>query len=221
MGEPVYDLLFYLKTLPELIGLVTLLGIILFFACKRFDRMDFVLVFWILLFLVYMTYVPHKEARYAIPLLAPLILMSSRGYSRLISKTRKGKVALLVFLIFFSWTVYPPFSDFTPMWVYSNRSYFESIVVADFIGKEMPPEYVIYCNFDFPVLAYYSGREIVVLYDHDKSFYDNFPDNMKSPGWFVHYQKIDRHPDDDFLASDGAFEQIKEFNDVTVYEYTP
>ncbi|MEM5879579.1 MAG: hypothetical protein QXU74_03755, partial [Candidatus Aenigmatarchaeota archaeon] len=84
---------------------------------------------------------------------------------------------------------------------------------------------IIYTNFQYPPIAYYSMRKIYVL-PIEGSFQNEIENIMLEPGYLV-YSSASPHkePTLDFLMNDTRFKLIKTFEDETekiyIFEYKP
>ncbi|MCD6414651.1 MAG: glycosyltransferase family 39 protein [Candidatus Diapherotrites archaeon] len=215
--EPVLDPTFYLRALFEVSGVVVIVGLLLYLVNKHFEGSDAILLLWAALFLAIMTIIPHKEVRYVIPAVTPMILIASKGFSSFLHKNWRGAIITIMLLL----CVFCPLL-ITPSWVHEFWGPTLTKGVAGYISKDMPSGYVIYSNFEYPVLAYYSQRKTFAILPYDERFYENFPKNMPFPGWFVLYKSVNRHPNEKFLNSDQHFTRLKDFDEVMViYQYQP
>lgn len=161
---------------------------------------SFFLLSWIIIGLAFLMYVSHKETRFITIIISPMILIVSYLVWRILDqiskirlKTHRRKVLLngiaygvlliTIFIVFQTATIIELKE------VYSNhgiRSIFlrdyktESMLAAEYLIENLPENYVVYANHDYPVIAYYTNKPIELIH------YKEFPDNLR-PCFFLNY----------------------------------
>ena len=217
--------LFYLSHFIEVYPLLVVIGLLIYavWECRaliskeRFggnrrieaqgaqSRMDVILVGWILLFLAYISLVPHKEVRYILPMAPAVYLLSSRGYTFLLScKNRSvyyGVLFMVIILGVFSFS--SSFSRLQEPFI--NEAVSDPVGVSQYITSLYMEDGVIYANTDYPVYAYYTGMDIKVLRDQDETFYESFASTMDRKGFFVYYKNLKKEPAQEWLDAQKQF----------------
>lgn len=214
-----------------LAGIVFYLIYILGEAIGNLKLRDLPLGVWFILFFIFMTFINHKEIRYITLATPPLFILAAKGYSNLKNSLNLNWFwysFIVLFFILVSFLNIELFSGQVSQKENNVLLYEEqilmarslnSIPVANYIAINMPNEYVIYSNNLYPVLAYYSKRKTIAFWPWDEGFYKSFPQNMPEDGWLVNYNDVDKHPTIAFLNEDSHFKKIKEFTNITLYEY--
>jgi len=245
VSDTVDGAFYYLKNFLTIYPLIILLGLIVYIVYQvlllkpsilkkpqellvqfhikltnKFSRDDLVLGLWAILFLIYISITPHKEVRYIIPIALPLYILSAKGFYALFeNKKPLIKTAVLLFIIILS------ISSFSGAFSRLNEPFFNTqetapIKISNYLKSLEVKNEVIYANHDYPVYAYYTGMNVVVLVNQDQHFYAVFPNNMQENGYFVYYKNILKEPNYDWLESNEHFNRLKEIEDILVYEYT-
>jgi hypothetical protein len=218
--EPLW---YYLANTFVFFPIIVVFGLSLFLINYRnIKNIDWLFIFWALLFLLYISITPHKETRYLIPLAFPVCLLSAKGIIDLITKFNKNfKIILFVLLILaliFSFIGSFGFIS-KPIINYSNS---EEMGVAFKIKEFNTPNYIIYSNFNYPVFAYYTRQETIRLDSFDNiSFYEKYPKNMTKTGYLIIYKNINIEPSIDWIESKLEFTKVLESTNIIVYKYTP
>ncbi|MBW3022374.1 glycosyltransferase family 39 protein [Candidatus Woesearchaeota archaeon] len=221
---------FYLANLHILLylGILGLLFYIYVLYKKKGDVNDLVLFLWALAYFLYMTKNPHKELRYIFPICLPLFLLSAKGFYHALKLNLKKKwfrflgIALVLMVITVAIVVVK-----TP---YLDRHVEDYDTPAKLVGewlKENGLEGRIYTNAEHPVLAYYSGLEIVPIYPRDETIYDVLFNKLDRDGYFIYNDLevlwgsgISVHPNREFFDSNHHFELVKSFDGYKIYKYS-
>ncbi len=215
---------FYLANLWVFLGLTGVIGICswIFFRLKdkKISKEEILLLSWIFLPFIYLSFkLTHKEVRFLIVALAPVVLISAYGIKRLLESI-KNKILVFVLLIiiilplflFFAYDPYVRTCD-------SNAQ-----KASEWIMNNSNKEYIIYAQHEFPALAYYTDREIVLAPFDKKRFFNKTRDYMKKPGYYVYFEeqkKNENFPEIEEIEDDSRFELVKKIenkNDVYIYE---
>lgn len=177
----------------------------------------------IALFLVYLTVAGHNEARYILPVIPLLLLLAGRGLAALEGRRFIGPAVAVVLLA----ALYPA-SQYA---YYSGRRELgedlllersaETRTVAQYLQQYLPPGHVVYSSSLYPVLAYYSKKNTVVLWPWDDSFYTVFPKNMKQEGYLVFYKDVPKAPYQEWLDGRKEFRKVREYENIVIYAYRP
>ena len=191
---------------------------------RYFGEIDVFFVLWVLIFLAYMTFmVAHKELRYILPIVLPVVMIASRGIAFFIGKrsglsriTRFILLILIFTLAIFSFI--PSFTDLSKPWINIHKT--DEMKVSDFIVDNYPENTTIYTNQNYPVFAYYTGYNVVKLEEQDRTFYEVFPENTPKPGLLIIYKGL-KHPSSIWVESNSRFRFGKSFGDIMIFEYNP
>lgn len=221
----------YFITLHKLLPYSAMVGIpILFFFLFKNKRLDFPT-----LFLLCFSFIPfslfhittHQEPRYILPTLPFFSILSAKGLFLGFSNNTKMKILstsmVLLFLPFFFISLsqlHPPLS----IKLYHNESDV-AIMQASLWIKENPFCSVVYSNFNWPVIAFYSKKKIVLL-PLEGNFQNNVSAIMKEKGCVVVSSSSPRkYPELEFLYEDKRFKFVKKFQDreeeVYIFTYSP
>ncbi|MBW3014960.1 glycosyltransferase family 39 protein [Candidatus Woesearchaeota archaeon] len=217
---------FYLSNFMDYITIWILIAILLyllvFVYClskkKGNFKFDIIFLLWSLVFLLYMSYLPHKEIRYIIPLFVILILMAAKGYNYMFN-IRKGKYFWACFIVLFI-LCSPPVFELRTHYTY-DYALTRGELLGIWVKSNLVDDKPVFTNLDFPIMAYYSGRRIVGVYPQDEYFYSNISLVMYEPGYFI-YGNPDIHPTKDFLDTDERFKLYDSIDEkYHVYEFDP
>jgi hypothetical protein len=156
----VYDVFF--TEIFEFLPFVLLAGIILFSikAVKELNRKDVFLVLCVVIPVIVILLIIHIETRYFMPVLPFLAIISAKGF---LSLSKRQYMLWLVLLFVSLGSVFSLFSasainpSVTVAW--------ESAVMDAglWINSNLPDNITIYSNYDWPPIAYYSDRKLIVL----------------------------------------------------------
>ena len=225
------SLFFYFKNIPKAFTILVPIGIVLWFVnsliqiknkkYKNFKK-DLIMLFWVIVFLAYLTLTPHKEIRYIFPIAIPIILLASQGFSLLIKKIKNPyKISVWIILSFYllflisSTYAYESFAK-SQLIDYSQT---DEMKIADYL-KEINYTGVIYSNQRWPVLAYYTGLETRQLYPYDLRFYSEALPIMEKPGLLIGMFGV-KEPQPRWLDKNSHFKYVNEIGDFFIYEYLP
>ena len=221
---------FYSSNLVKAFGIFVFIGIFLwivnFFSDlknKKYKimKLDLVLVFWIFIFLVYLTKTPHKELRYILPITIPIILIASKGFWFFVTKMRRYEFwfwfGFGVYLIFMISNTYA--FDSLQNGVIIDRTISDEMRIADYL-RDIGYEGIIYSNQRWPVLAYYTGLEVRLLWPQDEKIYLDIPHLMKDSGIIIGMFGV-KEPQPMWLDDDSRFTNYREIGDFFIYDYSP
>lgn len=206
-------------------------------------RRELVLLVWGFAFMAYMLSIPHKEARYLLPLVIPVVILAGVGLAEIThwiaSQSRGVRAAGLLLLAGVAVVQYgSPLQRLTEPWAdpsrvepWVGRSTWEAVQIGSYLKRISTPADTVYAVHNFPVLAFYSERKTVSLLPIQENFEQTWRDVMREPGYFVAYDPagiIETHaknpgfkPDRDFLDAHPEFRPVQTFAHVTVYRYEP
>ncbi|RLI99940.1 MAG: hypothetical protein DRP03_02250 [Candidatus Aenigmatarchaeota archaeon] len=197
---------------------------------RKIDRFVASIGLFSLIFFVTIHFVTHKEIRFLLPIIPFLTIISVNGFIRGIVG-RSKKATKLIFLIFFLIIVLGIISTNPKLKLLTNGNFFinptsTAYNAALWLQKNTLPDTIIYTNTQYPVLAYYSNRTIIVL-PFWRSFQNNITEVMNRKGYYTLFSETarSREPTIDFVKSDKRFTLINKFgngrDEVFIYEYNP
>ncbi len=224
--------LYYFKNIPKAftflipIGLTfLLLDILIQIKNKKIKimKIDFVFILWILIFLIYLTKVSHKELRYILPISIPVILLASNGFSKLFDKIKKPYeilvwVTFIIYLIFLTQTTYA-WENITKG-NFIDREITDEMKISDYLINEMNYSGKIYTNQRWPVFAYYTGLKTEILIPYDERFYEQYTSLMKEHGILIGMKNV-KIPQPSWLNEKQEFKYVHSIGDFFIYEYIP
>ncbi|MCK9993311.1 MAG: hypothetical protein Dbin4_01831, partial [Alphaproteobacteria bacterium] len=97
----------------------------------------------------------------------------------------------------------------------------ETRTAAQYLQQYLPPSNVVYSSSLYPVLAYYSKKNTVILWPWDDTFYTVFPKNMKQPGYLVYYKDVAKAPYQEWLDGRKEFRKVREYENIVIYQGDP
>ncbi|MEK6875701.1 MAG: glycosyltransferase family 39 protein [Nanoarchaeota archaeon] len=236
VGDKNESIFFYIIQFPKAFGYLIILGVILwiFSFIKKIGKKEYniknelIIMFWILLFLIYLTKTPHKELRYILPITTPVFLLASKGLTDFYNFFKK-KYKLIWSIVFIFYLFFLIFSSYAfenvKTGIFVDRTITEEMKIADYLN-ETDYHGIIYTSQRWPVLAYYTGLETKVVYPYNEVIYSLIPEKMKDPGIFIGMYDAERfepfkHPRSDWMNQDKRFKHIKDIGNFYIYEYTP
>ncbi|MEK6947648.1 MAG: glycosyltransferase family 39 protein [Nanoarchaeota archaeon] len=193
------NLFYYLKNIANVFTYIVFAGVIAWIIKSRKKRIDIVFISWIIIFILYLSINPHKELRYAIPIILPLSLISARGMGSLINnKNRNYTIPLLSILFLLSF--YPSLNNIiNEPFIYHTTT--DEIEASSYI-KNNYNNITIYTHYNYPVFAYYTQLKTLKI---DK--------NNINPGIFIIYNNSEYME----LTKDMVI--IKKYPQFSIYEY--
>ncbi|MBD3354964.1 phospholipid carrier-dependent glycosyltransferase [Candidatus Woesearchaeota archaeon] len=214
---------FYLENLWIFLGFTGVIGVcswIFFrFKDKKINKEEILLWSWILLPFIYLSFkLMHKEVRFLIVALAPVILISAYGVKRILERI-KNKTLVFILLI----VVILPLSLFFAYDPYVRTCDSNAQKASEWIMNNSNKEDVIYAQHEFPALAYYTNRKIVLAPFDKKRFFNKTMNHMKKQGYYVYFEEQknkDRFPKTEEIENDERFKLVKKIEDENeVYIY--
>jgi hypothetical protein len=213
--------LFYIANMIPKIGYLSFLGFAIWwiFAIKykKIQDKEKIYIFWIILYLTYISLTSHKEIRYSLPLLMPLTILSSIGFYKL-SQLFKYKKTILFALAIISIIIISPtiIRKVSHMNTYYDPS--DEIMMSNYINSLYYSE-ILYTNTNWPVFAYYTNKTIIVVWPQDEEFYSEYKKVMTNEGYFV-ISKY-KHPTINDINNMSEFSFLYNKGDNYIYFYQP
>jgi 4-amino-4-deoxy-L-arabinose transferase-like glycosyltransferase len=218
------DPLYYIKAIYKVGGPVILLGLALYLlglTRREIRHHDWFLLIWAGLFLLYLSFNSHKEMRYFLPTLPPIVLLSAIGLTR-------KRDAWLQVLMALAATLAILFPLHRITYFDGRMDLGEDILLdqsrqvmaaAPFIVAHLGEGEVVYSHSYYPIIAFYAKRETLSTWPWDSSFYNHFPGNMPKPGLYLHFTNVDKEPDQAWLDSSQNFERLEQIGPIIIYRY--
>ncbi len=223
--------LFYFLNISRAFTILVPIGLILWFVFsliqiknKKYVNIwkDLIMLFWIVLFLAYLTYTPHKELRYIFPITIPITILASQGIFLFFSKFKKQYKYLLIvlFAIFMLINVVPRLIYIGNLGLIDYTET-DEMKASFYIKDQMNYDGIIYSNHNWPVFAYYSGAKTILIWPNDERFYQVAKEIMKYPGLLIIEKGIQKHPTTEWLDENPKFNFIKRQGNIFIYKYSP
>jgi 4-amino-4-deoxy-L-arabinose transferase-like glycosyltransferase len=213
LGEAVATF-YYFETLPFIVPIIMSTGLCAFLllSWRRLKHPELFLLLISTIFLLYLTITPHKEMRYFLPGLIPLLVLSARGINLLWNKYQHRwahfGIALLFCVPLVSTAMHVPRS-------FTDDAVSNEMRVSDFLSAHTSDTAVIYTNFNYPVFAYYTKRNVSRL-----SSEVPLTSQLSSAGVLVLYHDHPYIGLEDLVRS-GKLTNVYSLEDITVYTYAP
>ena len=242
-GVPDESALFYLQNFANIFSWITLAGLALWISRwaweswqekqgddresppertigKHSRRLEAFLLLWAGTVFLFFSALQHKEPRYIMPAAPPLFLLAGIGLSVLLRGRQKavrvaGTVLLVMALIY---TFLPVRERFESSFIDDEVS--EEMRVSDFLTRSVPPDTVLYANFNYPVFAYYTNLRVQRVTGTGPTLYDAL-NSLPSDGILIAYRKSDDIADPrlNWLDSNPHFRRLREFPSLVLYHY--
>lgn len=218
-SEPV---LFYFNNFHLILSFTGILGVLFWIYFKLKNKMiprnEIFLLFWIFFPMIYLTTMSHKEVRFLMITLVPIILLSALGFNDLFKKIENKRTAFSLLFIFLlaGFSIYNHYP-------YKRECSSDGETAAHWIMENTQKTDIIYAQENFPWLAYYTDRKIVLAPFDKNRFFDFNNKYMFSPGYYVYFEKqntIPTYPNLDELRNDSRFRLVEKIkNNQTIYIY--
>ncbi|MGM5481164.1 MAG: ArnT family glycosyltransferase [Nanobdellota archaeon] len=227
----------YVINSTELLPVIALLGLVLFLPqLKRFKETNIHVPIIVILSLVLplQFLIANKELRFMLAILPLLAIIGARGYTaiRLQNKYYTYVISGIIILgLILSALALPPEEP------HIKEQYLEQFKEGHFTttGWHPPVEEaskwlrnnteentVIYTNYRWPEIAYYSKQRIIITSIHNKE--DNLTSQFTQKGYVVYSPNSPANSSEHLLAiikNNSDFTKAKRFGDMTIFFYTP
>ncbi len=231
-NEPVY---FYVINLFTYLPIILSTGIIIYIIktisnknYEKISKLEKLMIFWIIGYIIYVSLTPHKELRYLLPVFPPAIILTSKTISSLLNKelfvvkklkyyNMLNKIIIMVFLIAGVVSFSPSFANLNQPFI--NIQQTNEMVIADFINANYSNYSNIYTVSEMPVIAFYTGLNINPIYARDSEFYRYYETNMNEPGLFIYYADRVKEPSLEWINNNTNFRLIKNIESIYIYTY--
>jgi len=208
------------------------------FKNPKYNLNEKFLITWFFIYLIYITLTPHKEARYMMPLLPPLIILTSYEIKNLfkniffskhiqhknLSKKHNNIIKVFVKCAFVLLILVLSIFSFHSAFIKINQSLINThptleITLSEFIKSSNITANLIYSNSEFPVLAYYTGLKVSPIYARNLDFYNFYETHMQEPGLFIYYAERSEEPSLEWLEQNERFVLLKNLDTIYLYSY--
>jgi 4-amino-4-deoxy-L-arabinose transferase-like glycosyltransferase len=228
---------FYIENFSQAFTILSIFGLVVWFSnfvynqiskrklfFKSEDKHEIVLFFWIVFFLAYISYIPHKELRYIFPMSMPVVILASKGIVSIFNRFKKPFNIFIIILLFgqLFWFTFASFP----------KDFFEKIQIIDYTENEVmkASKYIInkldyngtiYANHNWPVFAYYTELKTIPLWPYTSLFYEEYTSLMREKGLLIVEKGIDKYPRKEWLDKNPDFRFVSEEGIFYFYEYLP
>ena len=189
-------------------------------------KINIVFLFWITIFLVYLSYTSHKELRYILPITLPIILISSQGWDYFLKFLKKidiriflGFIGICILILLglsiveFNENISPP-----------NFSFIEEninprIEMSRYILENTTYDF-IYTNHYWPVYAYYTGLETKFIFSRN-DFYTNYSNFLNEKDLILVNTDVVMGPRLSWIEDKQQFKFVEKKGEVFAFEFIP
>ena len=242
---PAEPFLYYVQHLPQLISWTAIAGLILcawrwiviFVGREGRDQLEpdsnatietkrrrwvGFLWLWAFVILIFFSSLSHKELRYAIPLVPPLLLLAGVGLSALVENPRTmirraGTIALVAAMLAALW---PSHHRFDAGFLDSSKS--DEMEAAEFLRQNVPTSTTLYANLNYPDIAWYTGMTTHALPEGGDALAQAL-NKIPNDSILIAYKQNDSDgsPAEPLISSLNAnthFTRLKEFDNIVLYK---
>lgn len=224
--------LFYLSNFINAFGILSIIGLSLWvifsISKKKITKTELALLIWAIAFLIYLSWTPHEELRYILPITIPIFILSSEGLVSLYDKIRLNNkkllavitIAIYVTLVILHSNAWSNVKIGEPV----NWTETDEMKVADYLHG-INYTGVIYTNDRYPVLAYYTGLKTIQIYPYTNVIYSEITKVMPYNGMVIgeysaESPPLSKNPTSTWMNGDKRFTHLKDIGDFYIYNYT-
>lgn len=206
------DALFFLVNLPSLFPVFFLAGIAIFAVAalseRKISKEAALIILCVLIPALLMQTIAHKEMRFLMPVIPFMSILSAKGFLSLPGLQEKSKT-LLIMVIALLGILTLSLQPIGSLFSYENSAIVETGLWVD---SNLPQNITLYTNYEYPPIAYYSDRKVVILsyfaYDHG-----NIGSFLQGDAYVITSSITPREPEIWQLMGDERFELVKIFGD--------
>jgi 4-amino-4-deoxy-L-arabinose transferase-like glycosyltransferase len=211
LGSFSNDFMFYFLNIPVVLSFICLLGLFfwIFFAIKNkdFSKNEFILMLWVLVPIIFLSFASHKELRYAFIIITPAILLAAIGFFKFFKNTRFKKTFFVIFIIlllFFGLIFSLP--NF-----YNRNCNNDAKFVSNWLMENPPESNRVYVLDYYPYVAYYTNLTTIIAPLNKDRFLNKYNPFFRDSGegYLVYFEAQNRSWDF------PSFQQIYEDNRFT------
>jgi 4-amino-4-deoxy-L-arabinose transferase-like glycosyltransferase len=177
---------------------------------------------WAFVILAFFSSLSHKELRYAIPLVPPLLLLAGVGLSALVESPkalmrRAGAFALVVAMLAAVWPSHHRFDT-----GFFDHTESDEMVAAEFLRQNVPASTQLYANLNYPDFAWYTGMTTSALPEGGEALSQAL-NKLPNEVILIAYKQNDSDgsPAEPLISSLDAnprFTRLKEFDNIVLYK---
>ena len=217
----------YLKGWNSYILIPLYLGIPLFFRKMDLSKMENYLpvIFFLSLYVPLQFLVGNKETRFIMPILPFMVLIVAEGLRKLrsgeIFQNIKLSKSVFAFLIISSLIMLPTSIPERNVFVQGLETQWEAPVMdaGNWLNENTEEEAVVYTNYQYPALGYYSKRDIVWFREY-VPIDDVIGEEIQEPGYLYYSSNSPYpHPSLKELELDSRFELEETFGNTSYIFY--
>jgi 4-amino-4-deoxy-L-arabinose transferase-like glycosyltransferase len=175
---------------------------------------------WLLVDFAFFSTMAHREPRYVLPLVPPLLVLAGSGLALFRLFPRKslrmgGGVLVGTWLIL---AFVPSCKRFSGPLVDTGVP--EEMSASQFLQDSVPANTTLYMNFNYPVFAYYTGFRIHEMPPAGAGLYKAI-EEIPVGGVFVVYRESEGgEPDLHWMDSNPRFQSMREYSGFVIYRCT-
>ncbi len=209
VAYPVDSVAVYAYGITELLSIPIVFGLLLFVAtgARRLGRREMLLLALSVAFSVSLIVTPHKEIRYAIPLVFLVSLLAGKGLSA-VSRIHPVLPYVLSLIMVAS--------SLSSDWRGFYNSWTSPEIEASSLLVSMNAT-LVYTSGNHPVFAYYTGAEVVPSPSDSRIF--SFLHRIGKEGYLVWYGNGE--VDEKDFEMTGEFEQMGKVDGIRIYRFVP
>lgn len=233
------DNLFYIINIQDAFTILPIIGAILWFIITSINiknkkytnwKINIVLIFWIAIYLIYLTATPHKELRYIFPITIPLILLGSYELSIITNKVKNNYLIYLIYFAIILITLMPIVNvqknpiRYGEMYSFikggiMDQTKTDEMKVGEYIKNNLSETKLIYIRHDWPVIAYYSGKKIEIISTEYNDYYARFSSIIKENQIIVVSSKGYSYPTKEWADKNAKLKLLKTEGNLLIYGY--
>lgn len=206
----------YVTGFPQVVALPFIAGLLLFPRWWREERWSVVVVAVVALALLLPLQfgIANKELRFLLPVMPFLTVAGAAGLARIHRINRYAAPALILLLLLpaavGAWNSFDIYQVRTG--TLATHEVTPTMEAGRWLHEETPAETVVYANYKWPPIAYYSKRPLVLL-PVSGNVEDRIGTFLDRPGYVFVHTGADREPTVAFLAADPRFTLARSFDD--------
>jgi 4-amino-4-deoxy-L-arabinose transferase-like glycosyltransferase len=219
----------YLNGLNMYILAPLYVGILIFFLKSDLKKIENFLpiIFFISLYIPLQLYLGNKETRFLMPVVPFMALIAAEGLTKLrklkIFENRRLAKAIFAFLVLTSLIMVPSSMPERNVFAQGFTAEWDAPVMqaGEWLNQNSDEDSIVYTNFQYPALGYYSKRDIVWFREY-QPMNQVIGEEILEPG-YLYYSKDSPypHPTLEELESNPRFELNKTIeNNVYLYYFT-
>jgi len=215
----------------EIFPPIFLFGILLLtipFIKRGIPSEELMLITLVLISFLLLQTLVHKEMRFLLLILPFLSILSARGFFSIHSFIKNKNNKILITTVMCVAIVFSSYLMIEDIWQIKSIVSMDLFIddwepsvmkAALWIKNNTPSDTIIYNNYQYPPIAYYSERKVLLLPFND--VHGNIDKIMQQPGYVVVSSMAppDREPNAEFLLNDNRFVLLETFvdQDETIY----